>query len=157
MDTTKIATLLDQKFQEEGFEDCFLVEINLSPGNKLEVFIDSDSGLTFKKCQQISRYLEKPIDEEGWLGPKYTLEVSSPGISRPLKFIRQYHKNLGRKLEVKFLEGGTQTGTLIRVDDDVIVLEEKVRVKEGKKKVSKVLQHEIPFASIKQTIVKITF
>ncbi|MEM8906616.1 MAG: ribosome maturation factor [Bacteroidota bacterium] len=157
MDTTKIEALLAQKFQEEGFEDCFLVDINLSEGNKLEVFVDSDSALTFKKCQQISRYLEKPIDEQGWLGQKYTLEVSSPGLSRPLKFVRQYRKNLGRKLEVKQLEGPTQSGVLTQVEETFIVLEEKVRVKEGKKKVTKMVQHEIPFDNIQQAIVKITF
>ncbi|MEM9824423.1 MAG: hypothetical protein AAF985_25280, partial [Bacteroidota bacterium] len=121
----KIEALLAEKFQEEEFTDCFLVDLHLSASNKLEIFVDSDSGITFKKCQQISRFLEKPIDEEGWLGEKYTLEVSSPGISRPLKFQRQYPKNIGRKLEVKLLEGGTKTGKLTKVEASQIILEEK--------------------------------
>jgi len=153
----KIEALLAEKFQEEEFTDCFLVDIHLSAGNKLEVFVDSDSGITFKKCQRISRFLEKPIDEEGWLGEKYTLEVSSPGTSRPLKFLRQYPKNIGRKLEVKLLEGATKKGTLTKVEPSLIVLEEKIRVKEGKKKVNKIIQYEIPFESIKQARVKISF
>ncbi len=153
----KIAALLDEKFQEEGFLDCFLVEIILNDNKKLGVFVDSDSGMTFKKCQQISRFLEKTIDEEDWFGPKYTLEVSSPGITRPLKFARQYKKNLGRKVEVKLLEGGKETGTLIKVEDESITLEEKIRVKVGKKKKTEIRQTEIRFDAIKQTIVKITF
>lgn len=157
MEIKKIEALLAEKFQEEGFTDCFLVDMNLSASNKLEVFVDSDSGITFKKCQQISRFLEKPIDEEGWLGEKYTLEVSSPGISRPLKFPRQYPKNIGRKLEVKLLEGAKKTGTLTKVEPPLIILEEKIRVKEGKKKVNKIVQHEIPFESIKQARVKVSF
>lgn len=154
----KIEALLAEKFQEEDFVDCYFVEMLWNADQKkLEIFVDSDSGMTFTKCQKISRHLEKTIDEEGWLGEKYILEVSSPGITRPLKFLRQYQKNLGRKVEVKLLEGGKQTGTLIAVETEKITLEEKVRVKEGKKKVNKVLQHEIPFEMIKQTIVKITF
>ncbi len=158
VNTKKIETLLAEKFQEEDFTDCFFVEMALNPSNnKLEIFVDSDSGMTFRKCQQISRFLEKTIDEEAWFGPKYTLEVSSPGITRPLKFIRQYQKNIGRKVEVKLIEGGKKTGLLTKVEEEQIVLEEKVRVKEGKKKVNKVLEHEIPFETIKETKVKITF
>lgn len=153
----KITNLLQQKFQEEGFEDCFLVEINTLPNNKVEVFVDSDSGINFIKCRTISRFLENDIDEQGWLGEKYTLDVSSPGIGRPLKFIRQYFKNIGRKLEVKRLSGGKLTGILTKVEEEAITLEEKTRVKEGKKKVNKIIQTEIPFEDIKQAIVKITF
>lgn len=157
MKINKIEALLAEKYLEEDFSDCFTVEINLSDSNKLEIFVDSDSGITFQKCQKISRFLEKTIDEEGWLGEKYVIEVSSPGVSRPLKFIRQYPKNIGRKLEVKLVEGGSKTGTLTKVEAENICLEEKVRVKEGKKKVTKIIQHDIPFASIRQAKVKITF
>lgn len=153
----QIVKLLDAKFQEEAFSDCFLVEANHN-NTKLEIFIDSDSNITFQKCQKISRYLEKYIDEEGWLGEKYILEVSSPGITRPLVFKRQYLKNIGRKLEVKVKDQkGKQKGTLVKVEDHAIFLEEKVRVKEGKKKVNKVLTHEIPFDQIDKAIVKISF
>ncbi len=152
----QITGLLDKKFEEEGFRDCFLVDINQN-NTKLEIFIDSDSNITFEKCRKISRYLEQFIDENGWLGEKYILEVSSPGIGRPLIFKRQYVKNIGRKLEVKLKEGGKQTGILIAVHDDNVHLEEKVRVKEGKKKVNKILTHEILFNNIEKAIVKITF
>ena len=100
---SKIESLLEVKFQEEEFTDCFLIEVKLHANKKLDVFIDSDAGVTFEKCQKISRYLEQYLDEEGWLGDSYVLEVSSPGISRPLKLLRQYPRNIGRKVEVRFL------------------------------------------------------
>ena len=153
----KIADLLEDKFQEEPFNDCFLVEIKMHEHNKLDVFIDADSGINFEKCRRISRYLESYLDTEGWLGQKYVLEVSSPGITRPLKLRRQYKKNIGRKLEVTLLEGGIQTGTLLNVEGDSITLEEKVRVKEGKRKVTKMIQTKIPFENIKKTVVQISF
>ena len=71
----KIVELLEEKFKEEEFTDCFLIDIKLHKHNKLDIFLDSDTGITFRKCQRISRYLESFIDEEGWLGEKYVLEV----------------------------------------------------------------------------------
>ena len=153
----KLTDLLDQKFTEEAFSTCFLIELKSLPGNRIEVFIDSDEGVNFSTCQQLSRYLEHHIEENGWLGEKYILEVSSPGVGRPLKLGRQYPKHIGRKLEVKQMEGDTVTGTLTEVSETGIVLEEKTRIKEGKKKKTVVLQHEIGFDNIKKAIVKISF
>ena len=153
----KIESLLDEKFLEEDFQDCFVVEIKLHESNKLDVFVDSDSGMTFRKCQKLSRYLEKYLDEEQWLGERYTLEVSSPGIGRPLTLKRQYLKNIGRKLEVTLLEAGKVVGILTEVLDEKIMLEYKERIKEGKKNKTVLQRKEISFADIKKTIVKITF
>lgn len=154
----KIETLVEKLFEEdEMYQHCFLLEVNLHPNKKLEVFVDSDTGIKFSECQKISRYLESFIDEEGWLGEKYTLEVSSPGIGTSLKLKRQYPKNIGRKFEVVNIEGVALEGTLVQVTDEHIVLEEKVRVKEGKKKVNKVLRKEIPYDEINKAVVKISF
>ena len=136
----KITKLLEDKFKEAEFSDCFLIEINLLPSNKLEIFIDSDTGITFEKCRRISRYLEQFIDAEGWLGEKYILEVSSPGIKRPLKLKRQYPKNVGRKVEVHLKAGPLEKGKLIKVEENNITLEESIRVKVGKKKKTEIIQ-----------------
>ncbi len=157
MISAQLTQLLETKFQEEEFADCFIIEIKSLPNKRVEIYVDSDSGITFKKCQQLSRYLEAEIDEKGWLGEKYTLEVSSPGITRPLLFFRQYPRNIGRKLEVKQMEGTTKVGTLIAVNETEITLESKQRIKEGKKKKTVVVQDIIPFDNIKETKVKITF
>lgn len=154
----KITNLLEDLFKTEEFSDCFLVDIKLHANQKLEVFIDSDSGITFARCQQTSRYLEQHLDENGWLGEKYILEVSSPGIGRPLKLRRQYPKNIGRKVEVTLTEGGEiKSGILIEVHDTGLVIEEKVVLKEGKRKKREVIKTSIPFESIKQTVVKASF
>jgi ribosome maturation factor RimP len=152
----KIKDLLEQKFQEEDFSNCFLVDLNQT-GSKLEVFIDSDTGINFDTCRKISRYLEGFIDEEGWLGEKYTLDVSSPGATRPLKLARQYPKHVGRKLEVKTTEGLKHEGQLVAVDDNSITLSAKVRVKEGKKKRTEVVETQILFNDIEKAKVKISF
>lgn len=157
--TERIAQLLEEKYStDEVFADCFTVEIELKPGQKLCVFADSDSGMTFEKCQKLSRYLEGFIDTNGWLGEKYTLEVSSPGIARPLKFLRQYHKNIGRQLEVTQTDKNRMIGLLKAVEETQIVLSQTVTERDEKKK-KKVIEVEtvIPFEQIEKAIVKLAF
>jgi ribosome maturation factor RimP len=153
----KIHELLAAKFAEEGFEDCFLVEFHLSVANKLEVFVDCDSGLTLEKCKKISRYLEHNIDEAGWLGEHYALEVSSPGLSRPLKLQRQYVKNIGRKVEVTLKDGTIKTGPLTAAGETTCTIEETLTVLEGKKKKKMEVQTELPYDGIKKTMIVISF
>lgn len=141
---------------EEDFADCFVVDVTQS-ATRLEVFVDSDSSMTFRKCQRISRFLEAWLDEEQPLGDKYTLNVSSPGVDRPLKFHRQYVKNQGRTLEVTTTEGGKFKGELKTVADNHIVLTAKARRKEGKRKVTVIEDTEVTYDTIKKAIVKISF
>lgn len=151
--------LLEQKFQEEEYQDCFIVEVKYNPANKkLQAFVDSDSSMTFRKCQRLSRFLESYIDEEQWMGEKYTLEVSSPGVDRPLLLPRQYKKNVGRRLEVSLNEDDKKyKGNLIEADDQGIVLESQQTRKQGKKKIKEMVQTEIPYDQINKAVVKITF
>lgn len=153
----KIQALLQEKFQEEAFADCFLLEIKAGTNKKIEVFLDSDSGITFDKCQKISRFLEEYIDANGWLGDTYTLEVSSPGVSRPLEQWRQYPRNLGRTLEITLQDKSVRNGILTAVHPDHILLKEEIKTKEGKKTSTERVETAIPFAHIAKAIVKISF
>ena len=154
----KITKLLERKFEDPDYADCFLVEINLVRGTKLDVFIDSDTGLDLGKCKSLSRYLEEYLDTELWLGERYTLEVSSPGISRPLKLKRQYLKNIGRTLKVELIEDApTKEGKLIDVDDEGVTIEYEVIEKIGKKKIKSIQQDAIPFNNIVKAKVQISF
>ena len=101
--------------------------------------------------------MESYLDEEQWLGEKYTLEVSSPGVSRPLSVARQYPKHIGRKLAVNTHEGEKIEGKLISVEEDGIVLFFKTREKQGKKKVTIEKEVKILFDQIKKAVVKISF
>ncbi len=154
----KINDLLLQKFEEEEFQDCFLVETKLNvKNNTLRVFMDSDGGLEISKCQRLSRYLESYLDEEQWLGEKYTLEVSSPGLDQPLKIVRQYRKNIGRGLTVKLLDGEVRKGTLKAVEETAIHLEELHITKQGKKKIKELRTAIIPIEKIDKAKVQIVF
>lgn len=156
--TERIAQLLEEKFAtDEALADCFTVEIELQPGNKLYVFVDSDSGINFGKCKSISRFLESHLDTNGWLGEKYLLEVSSPGLGRPLRFLRQYHNNVGRTVVVTLLDQSRERGILRGADETQVVIEQTVVEKEGKKKKEVQVQRAIPFDQIERTVVKAAF
>ena len=154
---SKIEALLEQRFQEADLSDCFTVEVVLKPGNRLEIAFDSDSGVTFEKCRIVSRFLESHLDTEGWLGEKYILDVTSPGITRPLAFSRQYPRNVGRSVEVTISDGSVHKGILIAANADNITVEEKVTLLENGKKKKTTVQTVIPFDNIQSTVVKVTF
>lgn len=158
MTEQKIEVLLEKLFAEdEEFQHCFLVDMHLGINKKLEVFVDSDTGIKFSECQKISRYLEGFIDEENWLGEKYTLEVSSPGVMNPLKMPRQYPKNIGRRLEIVKTDGEHLEGKLVEVKPNGILIEDKVREKVGKRKVTKTVQTDLTFDEIAKAVVQISF
>lgn len=152
-----ITKMLEDMFAEtESFQDCFVVDVNQT-NIRLEIFVDADSGMTFRKCQQISRFVEAYLDEEQPLGLEYTLNVSSPGVDRPLKFHRQYVKNVGRKLAVFTTDDQQHEGKMTVAEADHLVLEAKVRIQDGKRKKTVMQETKIPYADIKKAIVKISF
>jgi ribosome maturation factor RimP len=135
---------------EDG--DLFLVNIRIKPTNNIKVFLDADNGLGIGRCATVNRKLYHAIEDAGlYPDGNFSLEVSSPGVDEPLLSMRQYKKNIGRTVEVTPLEGDPMTGLLKEVDDDKLIITTK-----GLKKVPP-QDIEIPLASIKSTIVQVTF
>ncbi len=138
----------------ENEPDYFLVEVKIKPTNNIKVFIDGDKGISIEKCVQFNRQLYKIIESKNFFPPgDFSLEVSSPGIDKPLKSQRQYLKNVGRSIEILFNDGSVKTGRLLQVSNDDIMLEETI----GKGKKSETKQLVIPFSNIKTTTVQIEF
>ncbi len=153
----KIEKLLLEKFTEADFVDCFIIDIKLGQSNKLEVFVDADNGIDFARCQKLSRYLESFLDTEKWLGETYIIEVSSPGVSRPLKFLRQYAKHIGRDLEIVKNDGTILEGEFVTLEGEIIALQFEEKRKEGKKNIKEIMTVQIPFSEIQKALVKISF
>ena len=107
--------------EQSGF---FLIDLVIRGDNKLkivEVFIDGEKGVTAKDCADISRALSSFIDAENFILDNYRLDISSPGVNKPLKFLQQYHKHLGRKFEIIYSEGNTEIkfeGKLTEIEGD---------------------------------------
>lgn len=118
----KILEILDQILLMNEFSDCYLVELNLNTKNRVEVFLDCDSGLSINKCVSISRLMSKELDNIDLIAEKYNLEVSSPGLDRPL-IKRQYAKNIGKYLSVTDKNNMVFEGKLMKTDEKSIDLE----------------------------------
>lgn len=134
--------------------DYFLIDIKVKPTNNIKVFIDGDKGVSIEKCVYFNRQLYKKI-EEAHLFPdgNFSLEVSSPGVDKPLKLHRQYLKNIGRNVEITFNDGSKKEGKLLQATNQDIILEQI----SGKGKKAEKQQLVIPFSNIKTTTVQIQF
>lgn len=146
------------KLVEEKMEgtDMFIVELSVKPGNKIEILVDRDSGLALEDCLSVSRHVEGNLDREL---EDYSLDVSSPGVGKPLKLKRQYVKNVGRTVNVKRTDGTIVEGILVSSDEEKIVVhtrtKEEVEGKKGKKWVER--DEEVAFDTITETKIVISF
>lgn len=130
----------------------FLVDMKIKPTNNIKIYLDGDTGVTIDAVSKINRTLYKQLEEsEMFPDGDFSLEVSSAGIDEPLKFFRQYVKNIGRKVEVTLQDDQVRTGVLAAATEAEITLEETV----GRKK--EVTSSAIPFSDIKKTVVQISF
>src|SRR5450631_4570636 len=117
-----IRKMLEEILVEEPV--YFLVDLRIKPINNIKVFLDGDSGITIEKCVQVNRKLYRKLEEAAFFPEgDFSLEVSSAGLDEPLKSLRQYKKNVGRSVEVQFLDGTQKEGVLTGVRDEGIVLE----------------------------------
>ncbi len=108
----------------------FLVNLRVTPGNRIMVFLDGDQGVTIDDCSKLSRHLEGQLDRNQ---EDFELEVSSVGVGQPLQLLRQYRNNIGRRLAVADHDGKTTKGRLIQVSEEGVTLE-KDKPSRGKKK-----------------------
>ncbi|MBL7697044.1 MAG: ribosome maturation factor [Chitinophagaceae bacterium] len=132
----------------------FLVEVKIRPTNNIKVYLDGDNGISIERCITYNRQLYKLIESSGiFPADDFSLEVSSPGLDEPLKLLRQYHKNTGRKVEVLMKDGVKTEGVLKQVTDSGIIVEET----RGKNKKKEIIEHDFPFDSIKSTKIQIVF
>ncbi|MEO6131998.1 MAG: ribosome maturation factor RimP [Saprospiraceae bacterium] len=144
--------LIRSAFAEGRCGEYYLVDMEITPSKHISVYVDGDEGVSLDTCTQISRILESILDQEPTLGGIYELEVSSPGVNRPLRFPRQYLKHTGRTLKIDMMNGGIVEGALINTSHDMITIEVKPVDKKSKPET-----REIPFEDIKEAYVTIQF
>ena len=110
-----------------GYE---LWELEYSPGRGngfLRLYIDAEAGITLDDCERVSRAVSETLDAEDPIPGQYTLEVSSPGLERPLRTAQQFARFAGETVFVETvqpLEGRRRfKGTLAAVGDATIEVE----------------------------------
>lgn len=92
----------------------------------LRLYIDKEGGVTIDDCELVSRALSDKLDADDFIPDAYTLEVSSPGLGRPLKKEKDYTRNLEKEIEVHLFQAvGKQKefiGTLKAFDKDTVTM-----------------------------------
>ena len=97
----KTEKLLEPMMLENGFE-LVDVEYVKEGGNWiLRAYIDKDGGITIDDCELINRALSDKLDEEDYIEDAYILEVSSPGLGRPLKKDKDFIRSIGKDVDIK--------------------------------------------------------
>ena len=94
----------------------------------VRVVVDKDGGVTLDDVADVSRTISDVLDrvdeqEPGLLGASYVLEVSSPGVDRPLTEPRHWRRNVRRLVTATLREGAPVTGRVLSADDDAVTLD----------------------------------
>lgn len=100
----RIREIAESLVVSKGME---LVDMEWHGGRRsvLRVFIAAPGGVTLDDCARVSRELGTLLEAEGFPGGPYTLEVSSPGLNRPLKSHRDFERNIGLSVHLALREG----------------------------------------------------
>ena len=139
-----------------GDKEYFLVDVSVSPDDKIVVEIDHAEGVWIDDCVELSRFIESKLDREE---EDYELEVGSAGIGQPFKVLQQYLIHIGKEVEVLTKEGKKLEGVLKEADENhfVVTIQKKVKL-EGAKR-PKLVDEDVTFTfeEIKYTKYLISF
>lgn len=118
-----LEALIGPALESRGVE---LVELSVSGNARryvVRVFVDRPDGISIGECAGLSRDLADVLDTHDPIDASYTLEVSSPGLTRPLKTRRDYERALGKSVRLILRSGADRTGKLVDVSDTQLTLE----------------------------------
>ncbi len=125
----EVEKFLEPIVAEQG---CEIVDVEFAKkynGDNLTIFIDKKGGVTIDDCERVHNAINEPLDELNPTNDKpYTLNVSSPGVDRPIKTDKDFTRNLGEVLEVKLYEAIQKkklyVGKLMSFNSDTIELDQ---------------------------------
>ena len=119
---TRVETLVTPLLEAAGLE---LYDLELA-GGVLRVLVDRDGGADIDALSEVARQLSRALDEHDPIEGRYTLEVSTPGLERPLRTAAHFRGALGTEVKVKThpqVEGERRVdGTVTSVDDDAVTI-----------------------------------
>lgn len=153
IDSQKVQKLLYAALEEQK---AFLVDFQITPGNVIQVLVDTLEGISLEGITAISRGIEHNLDREE---ADFELQVSSPGVGSPLQVREQYAQNIGRDLKVKMEDGSKHEGELIAFEDDQLSLQwsERVPKEVGKGKITVKKDVKLNLQEIKEARVQVRF
>jgi ribosome maturation factor RimP len=117
----EIKKLIEPIFDREGYD---LIEIKLGrfkQTSRMQLFADSAHGITIDECARLSRLVEPVLESESVFSGPYIVEISSPGLDRPLVTGRDFARKVGNRVEIYMKdEESKMAGVLVSSDDDTI-------------------------------------
>ena len=131
-------------------KEYFLVDINISPDDRIVVEIDHQDGVWIEDCANLSRFIESRLSRDD---EDYELEVGSAGLGQPFRVPRQYEIHIGKEVETQTRDGRKFRGTLLSVGEEGFQLGIVQKVKEeGKKRpVTKEIPTDFRFEDVAYT------
>ena len=143
---------------EEWLEgkDYFLVDVTVTPDDKIVVEIDHAEGVWIDDCVDLSRYIESKLNREV---EDYELEVGSAGLGQPFKVLQQYIIHIGKDVEVLDKDGKKWTGVLAEANEANFTITVQTKVKPEGAKRPKLVEQNVTFTydEIKYTKYLISF
>ena len=115
--------------EANGFELVDVEYVKEGQNWYLRAYIDKEGGITVDDCEIVSRAFSDKLDENDFIEDAYILEVSSPGLGRPLKKEKDYRRSMGKELEIRTYRAVDRCrefyGVLTAYDDDSVTIEEE--------------------------------
>ncbi|MFQ5899933.1 MAG: ribosome maturation factor RimP [Thermodesulfobacteriota bacterium] len=144
----EVRKIVDPILIQEGME-LVDVEYGMESGRwVLRVYIDKEGGVTLGDCAGVSRELNTILDVKGLISHRYSLEVSSPGLDRPLVKEADFIKNKGKKVKLKTTAGIENKRNFTGILEEVGIEDIILKGDQGE-------LWKIPFANIKKARLKI--
>lgn len=112
--------LIEKLFNDAKIDTQFLVDIKISKDDCISVILDDYNGLSIDECCRIHKFIASSLDSTD---EDYSLEVSSPGLTSSFKTIEQYHKHIGKIIDIVLKSGNKISGKLLSVNTDFIKIE----------------------------------
>lgn len=136
------STLIDVVNKALQDTDAFLVDVTISPDNRIVVEIDSMTSVAIDDCVRLNNIIEENFDRDN---EDYELEVGSAGLTSPFCVKAQYDKNIGNPVEVLTADGKKIKGTLTAAADNdfTVTVEKKVKPEGAKRPV--IVNEEMTF------------
>ena len=137
-------------------KEYFLVDVSVSPDDKIVVEIDHAEGVWIDDCVELSRFIESKLDREE---EDYELEVGSAGIGQPFKVLKQYLIHIGKEVEVLTRDGKKLEGVLKEANEENMTLTIRKKVKPEGAKRPKMVEEDMTYTynDIKYTKYLISF
>ncbi len=125
--TERVNSLISGYLQEKGIDLVDIIYRPEAPGMVLRLLVDTPGGVTLDRCEELNNHLGELLEKEDVIEEHYVIEVSSPGLDRPIKTDRDYERSMGKALGVTTYEpvdgAKTYEGALVGMDKENIVLE----------------------------------